>query len=152
MDNQLASTSLNKWDERFLSLAENVAQWSKDPSTKVGCVIVREDLTIAGTGYNGFPRGMCDHKELYEDRETKYSRTIHAEVNAVLNSHGPLEGCTAYVTAPPCTNCALVLIQKGIDRVVCCRPSEDLLNRWADSINKTKGFFAEVEVEYVELE
>lgn len=139
---------MNKWDERFLKLAEEVATWSKDPSTQVGCVIVDPDtLRIMGLGFNGFPRGMCDHKELYEDRETKYSRTIHAEVNAVLNS-SRTEDCTAYVTAPPCTNCALVLIQSGIVRVVARRPTSDLLERWADSIEKTKGFFAEVEVEY----
>lgn len=142
---------MNKWDERFLKLAEEVATWSKDPSTQVGCVIVDPDtLRIMGLGFNGFPRGMCDHKELYDDRETKYSRTIHAEVNAVLNS-SRVEDCTAYVTAPPCTNCALVLIQSGIVRVVSRRPTSDLLERWADSIEKTKGFFAEVEVEYEEL-
>jgi dCMP deaminase len=141
---------MNKWDLRFLALAENVATWSKDPSTKVGCVIVRPDLTVAGVGFNGFPRGMCDHEELYQDRETKYSRTIHAEVNAVLNS-SETEDCTAYVTAPPCTNCALVLIQSGISRVVCRKPSDDLLSRWGDSIVKTRGFLAEVEVEYEEL-
>jgi dCMP deaminase len=139
----------NKWDERFLKMAEETASWSKDPSTKVGCVIVKDDLTIAGVGFNGFPRGMVDNEELYANREVKYSRTIHAEVNAVLNS-STTEDCTAYVTAPPCTACALVLIQAGIRRVVCKRPSADLLSRWKHSIDKTKGFFAEVEVEYVE--
>lgn len=142
---------MNKWDLRFLRLAEETASWSKDPSTKVGCVIVDPDTNrIAGVGFNGFPRGMCDHKELYECRETKYSRTIHAEVNAVLNSSGSVEGMTAYVTAPPCTSCALVLIQSGVSRVVCNRPSKDLLARWGDSIDKTKGFFEEVEIEYEE--
>lgn len=142
---------MNKWDSRFLSLASEVAKWSKDPSTKVGCVIVDEDTNrIMGVGFNGFPRGMCDHDELYADRETKYSRTIHAEVNAVLNSQ-KIEGCTAYVTHPPCTNCGLVLIQAGISRVVSYVPSRDLLTRWAESLEKTKGFFAEVEVEYEEV-
>lgn len=141
----------DKWDLRFLKLAEETASWSKDPSTKVGCVIVDPDTNrIAGVGFNGFPRGMCDHKELYECRETKYSRTIHAEVNAVLNSSGSLEGMTAYVTAPPCTSCALVLIQSGVGRVVCRPPSSDLLERWGGEIKKTKGFFEEVEVEYEE--
>ena len=49
-----------KWDRRFLALAEHVADWSKDPSTKTGAVIVRPDRTIASMGYNGFPRGMAD--------------------------------------------------------------------------------------------
>jgi dCMP deaminase len=140
-----------KWNLRFLSLAEEVASWSKDPSTKVGCVIVDPDTNrVMGVGYNGFPRGMCDHKELYEDRETKYSRTIHAEVNAVLNSSRTVD-CCAYVTAPPCTSCALILIQAGIRSVVSIKPSDDLLSRWGASIEQTKGFFAEVEVEYEEI-
>lgn len=142
---------MDKWDLRFLRLAQEVAQWSKDPSTKVGAVLVSPDnLRVMGVGYNGFPRGMCDHEELYEDRETKYSRTIHAELNAVLNSQAT-EGCTAYVTAPPCTACALTLIQSGILRVVCQKPSADLLSRWGDSIDKTKGFLMEAEVEYMEI-
>lgn len=141
---------MNKWDLRFLSLAREVASWSKDPSTKVGCVIVDPENRVKGVGFNGFPRGMCDHKELYDDRETKYSRTIHAEVNAVLNSSTTLD-CTAYVTAPPCTGCALVLIQSGITRVVCSAPSGDLLTRWGDQIKKTRGFFEEVEIEYLEV-
>lgn len=142
----------DKWDSRFLSLAESVAQWSKDPSTKVGCVIVDPDTNrIMGQGFNGFPRGMCDHDELYADRETKYVRTLHAEVNAVLGS-SKTEDCVAYVSAPPCSNCALVLIQSGICRVVSRAPSEDLLGRWGASIETTKELLAEAEVEYVEIE
>lgn len=140
----------NKWDSRFLSLAEEVASWSKDPSTKVGCVIVDEETNrIMGVGFNGFPRGMCDHKELYDDRDTKNSRTIHAEVNAVLNSQ-KAEGCTAYVSTPPCTSCTLVLIQAGINRVVCQPPSDDYLSRWGTQYTAAKGFLAEVEIEYEE--
>lgn len=139
---------MDKWDERFLKAAEEVATWSKDPSTKVGCVIVDSDLQRrVGEGFNGFPRFMSDAKELYEDRETKYSRTIHAELNAVLFAK-KTEGCTAYVTHPPCTNCALVLIQAGVNRVVAKRPSSDLLSRWADSIKNAEGFFAEAEVKF----
>lgn len=139
---------MDKWDERFLKAADEVATWSKDPSTKVGCVIVDPELQRrTGEGFNGFPRFMSDAKELYEDRDTKYSRTLHAELNAVLFAK-KTEGCTAYVTHPPCTNCALVLIQSGVSRVVCKRPDADLLSRWSDSITKAKGFFDEAEVEY----
>jgi dCMP deaminase len=136
----------DKWDLRFLRLANEVSEWSKDPSTKVGCVIVDPDLNrVVGTGYNGFPRGMVDNEDLYKDREVKLLRTIHAETNAILNSERT-QGCTAYVTHPPCTSCALVLIQAGIERVVCVLPSEDLMSRWKDSIQKANGFFAEAEV------
>jgi dCMP deaminase len=138
----------DKWDLRFLNLANEVATWSKDPSTKVGCVIVEPETNrIMGVGFNGFPRGMVDNSELYEDRATKYARTIHAETNAVLNSQ-KTEGCTAYATHPPCASCSLVLIQAGVSRVVAPSPSEDLLSRWGASINDARGFFSEVEVEF----
>lgn len=139
------------WDKRFLDMAKFVSGWSKDPSTKCGCVIVQPDtLRVVATGYNGFPRGMCDHEDLYLDRPTKLSRTIHAEVNAVLNAVADVEGCTAYVTGPPCNNCAIVLIQAGIDRVVCYEPSEDYLSRWGETREMSIGFFEEVDVDYEE--
>jgi dCMP deaminase len=138
----------SKWDQRFLKAASEVATWSKDPSTKVGCVIVDPELQRrTGEGFNGFPRFMSDASELYEDREVKYSRTLHAELNAVLFAK-KTEGCTAYVTHPCCTGCALVLIQSGLSRVVARKPSEDLLSRWEESITKAKGFFDEANVEY----
>lgn len=49
---------IEKWDARFLDLAVFIGDWSKDPSTKVGAVLVRPDRTIAGLGFNGFPRGQ----------------------------------------------------------------------------------------------
>lgn len=141
----------DKWDLRFLNLAKEVATWSKDPSTKVGCVVVEPDTNrIMGVGFNGFPRGMCDHQELLDDREVRQSRTVHAETNAVLNSQ-KTEGCTAYVSTAPCASCALVLIQSGINRVCVVAPTPDFMDRWWDSVEKTKGFFAEVEVEYEEI-
>lgn len=139
---------MNKWDLRFLKAAHEVATWSKDPSTKVGCVIVDpEKQRRTGEGFNGFPRFMSDDPALYADRDCKYSRTLHAELNAVLFA-SKTEGMTAYVTHPPCCNCSLVLIQSGISRVVAPKPSDDLLSRWADSIEKARGFFDEAEVEY----
>lgn len=143
---------IDKWDRRFLRLATEIASWSKDPSTKCGCVIVRPDLTIAGTGYNGFPRYMCDDDELYSDRMVKYSRVLHAEENAVLNAYGSVEGCTAYVTGPCCTHCALILIQSGIERVAWIKPSEDFLDRWGSQSELAKGFFAEADIEVVEVD
>jgi dCMP deaminase len=139
-----------KWDRRFLLRAEQNASWSKDPSTKVGAVIVRPNQTVAGDGFNGFPRGMRDDEELYLDRETKYSRTVHAELNAVINSHGSVEGCTAYITHPPCTACSLALIQSGIKRVVFYKPDEGMVERWGEQFEKVKGFFEEVGMEVTE--
>lgn len=112
-------SSATKWDHRFLKLAEHTAQWSKDPSTKVGAVIVRPDRTIVAVGYNGFPRGVQDTPELLLNREEKYKRVVHAEINAILSAREPLHGCTLY-TWPfmTCERCAVQVIQTGIKRVV----------------------------------
>lgn len=105
----------NQWHERFFALADLVGSWSKDPSTKVGAVIIRPDRTIASVGYNGFPRGVLDH---YTTREDKLLRTVHAEANAILTAREPLHGYTIYVTPlHPCANCAGLIIQAGIKTV-----------------------------------
>ena len=75
-----------KWDRRFLELAEHISTWSKDPSTKVGCVVVGEDREIRSTGFNGFPRGIEDDAERLEDREQKYPLICHAEENAIMHA------------------------------------------------------------------
>ena len=61
----------SKWDLRFLELANHISSWSKDPSTKVGCIIVGADREIRSTGFNGFPRGIDDSEERLTDREEK---------------------------------------------------------------------------------
>jgi dCMP deaminase len=89
-------SSLDKWDVRFLELANHIAQWSKDPSTKVGAVIVRPDRTICSVGYNGFPRGVDDNEERYMDRPTKYEFVVHAEANAIIHAREPLHDYILY--------------------------------------------------------
>jgi dCMP deaminase len=137
---------MSNWDERFLRLAETVASWSKDPSTKVGCVITRPDNTIASVGYNGFPRHVRDRPSDLEDRAKKYAMTVHAELNAVLNAHERLDGCTAYVTHPPCSQCAAVLIQAGVAEVISRHPSEDLLRRWGEQLKLADTMLVEAGV------
>ena len=121
-----------KWDQRFLNLAEHISGWSKDPSTKVGCVVVGEDREIRSTGFNGFPRGIADDSERLSDREKKYPLICHAEENAIMHAARiglSLKGCTAYVTWPPCTHCARSLIQAGVIEVVYPSCSE-VPERW----------------------
>lgn len=111
----------NKWDNRFMEMAQLVSTWSKDTGTQVGCVLVR-DRRIIATGYNGLPSGIADLSDRFEDREWKLAVTVHAEVNAILNAgkHGArTEGATLYTTFPPCSNCSSAIIQAGITRVVC---------------------------------
>lgn len=124
------SCALNKWDTRHLDLARHVAGWSRDPSTQVGCVIVRPDKTIASMGFNGLPRGVKDTDERLKDRDKKLAMTLHAEQNAVLSAHERLDDCTVYVwPMPPCSHCAAVLIQAGVKRVVARSPGR----RWVES-------------------
>ena len=108
----------DKWDIRFLELAEHIARWSKDPSTKVGCVVVGEDREIRSTG---FPRGIEDNDGRLNDRDKKYPLICHAEENAIMHAARigvSLKGSTAFVTWPPCSRCARSLIQAGIREVV----------------------------------
>lgn len=116
----------SKWDRRFIELARHVAQWSKDPSTKVGAVIVDPTTrSVVGMGYNGFPRGVQDTADRLNDRPTKYKIVAHAELNAILNAVAPVKGCVMYVWptfhtgfVPTCNECAKAIIQAGITEVI----------------------------------
>ena len=83
---------LKRWDMRFLEMAQLVASWSKDPSTKVGATIVDDDRRVISVGYNGFPKGVADNKRL-EDRDEKYKMIVHAERNALLFSNTSVKNC-----------------------------------------------------------
>lgn len=138
---------MNKWDDRFLALAEHVSHWSKDPSTQCGAVIVDKNNRIISLGYNGFPRGVEDQTSLLENREEKYPRTIHAEVNAILFANADLQGSTLYCyPLPPCAPCAAVIIQVGIQKVVSCQLLEGDEKRWEESIFRAMRMFHEAGV------
>ena len=130
----MKSLKQNCWDIRFMRMAHEVASWSKDPSTKVGCVLVK-DRKIISMGYNGFPRLIEDDLNRLIDREVKYEMTVHAEQNAVITAalHGiSTAGATAYVTFHPCSRCAAVLINAGISTVVIS--AHDIApDRWLDN-------------------
>ena len=116
--------NLTEWDRRFLRIAYEVKSWSKDPSTKCGCVLVR-DRRVVSSGFNGLPANLSDSLDRYQNREFKLATIIHAEKNAIFNAakNGSLtEGTTAYVTWPPCSQCASALIQAGVSKVVCPDP------------------------------
>jgi dCMP deaminase len=109
-----------------MDLAEHISWWSKDPSTKVGAVIVDANRRIIGVGYNGFPRGVKDTSSRYHDKAEKYPRVVHAEVNAILNSRGSVNGASIYIHPLfTCCECAKIIIQSGIVRVVAYAPDEE---------------------------
>lgn len=124
---------IDKWHLRFLRLAREVASWSKDPSTKAGCVIVDQSRRVVSLGFNGLPAGMRDTAERLLNRDLKLALTIHAEENALLFAGRPVHGCTAFVTRHPCAHCAAKLIQSGIGAVIYLS-NPDFDRRWADNL------------------
>ena len=125
----------DKWHGRYIRLAKEFATWSKDPSTKIGAVIIGNKGQIISQGFNGFPRGVSDLPGRYEDRPTKYKYVVHAEANAIYNAihnGANTNGATIYVTGlPVCHECAKAIIQTGIAKVVMdTHPCE---TTWKDS-------------------
>ena len=138
------------WNRRFLELASFISNWSKDPSTKVGAVIVDCNRRIISTGYNGFPIGVSDNQERLENREFKYKAILHAEENAIMFAKKDLSRCSLYVSSlPPCSHCASLIIQSGIKNVYTWE--QEIPERWQESISITKTMFKEsgVSLNYV---
>lgn len=113
------------WDKKWINKAQQFAEWSKDRSHKVGCVIVDKDNQLITQGYNGFPRGVNDDIDCRHERPSKYDYTEHAERNALYNAARigvSVKGCTIYTQLFPCVDCARGIIQTGLSRVVTYAP------------------------------
>ncbi len=146
-----------KWDADYMDLALWWAKRkSKDPSTKVGAVVVDVNNNVASLCWNGFPKGVLDTEERYADRVQKYPRVVHAELNAVIAAGHNCRGGTIYVSPlHPCNECAKPIIQAGITRVVAPVGSEpenmDPDSPWAEGMLIAAEMFREagVKVDYV---
>ncbi len=141
-----------KWNQRFMEMAKLIAGWSKDGSTKVGCVIIGPDKEVRSMGYNGFPRGVNDDISQRWERPIKYEYVVHAEVNAILNAarNGTnLSQAILYVTMPPCMRCAGAIIQSNIKEVIYMEPEEKKqIPGWRDTLNLSLKMFDEAGVIY----
>ena len=114
-------STVPNWDNYFLEICRVVAARSKDPATKIGCVIVGPAHEIRSTGYNSLPRSIRDDVPERLERPTKYLWMEHAERNAIYNAARcgtPLEGCTLFAGLMPCMDCARAIVQAGIREVV----------------------------------
>lgn len=153
-----------RWDRHFLRLALEHARMSKDPSTKVGAVIVGPDREILSAGFNGLPRGIADTAERLNDRETKLKLIVHGEMNAILaaaRSGVRLKGCTLYVAAtdssgkiwggPPCVRCTVETMQAGIEEIVSW-PMRTAPERWHGDLVIARGLLEEAGIRYREIE
>src|SRR5262249_21222861 len=116
--------SLNNWDRRYLAIAMQVAQWSKDPSSRMGAVIANAEGRLVSFGFNGFPKNVEDCQSRLHNPPIKYEFVVHAEANAVLIARGAAVGGTVYLYGrrPICARCAGILIEAGIKRAVATRP------------------------------
>lgn len=141
-----------KWSIRFLQLAKLVSTFSKDPSTQTGAVIVRPNRSVCSVGFNGLPQCMPDNPGYYENREEKYSRIVHCEVNAQLFAREPLNGYTLY-TYPfaSCDRCVVQMLQAGITTFVFPRCPDHLVERWGKILEKSKGYIEECGASWHEL-
>jgi dCMP deaminase len=134
------------WDKRFLALAQHFTQWSKDPSTKVGAVIVGPDSKRQiSHGYNGFPEHEADDHRLHI-REEKYRLVYHAERNAIQNALFDTKGSTIYVSHVPCAECAKRIVAAGIVRVVAPETPNDYTERWKSSIEDATKILDDAQV------
>ena len=138
-----------KWDRRFIDLALHISGWSKDPSTKVGSIIVDDDKRVISVGYNGFPKGVDDDGRL-ENREEKYKMIVHAERNALLFANKDVKDCHIY-TYPfmPCSVCAGMIIQAGIKRVVSVKNEN---SRWQEDFKVSRRLFHESGITLIEYD
>jgi dCMP deaminase len=143
------------WDKKFVDMVELVSTWSKDPSTKVGAVIVDEQHNVRAVGYNGFPRNVDDNKQERWERPIKYKFAEHAERNAIYSAarHGTsIEGCVMYLGLFPCADCARAIIQVGIKTVVIdgrkYNSEDEKFMHWAEDFVVAQTMFNEAQVQY----
>lgn len=117
-----------RWVLRFMEIARQVAVWSKDPSRKVGALLVSHDGRQVSWGYNGLPRGIDSHEGFGCE---KNDLTVHAEANALMNCPFPTEGLVMFTTFFPCHECAKLIRQAGVTDLVTYHPSPG--SSWAGS-------------------
>ncbi len=135
---------LSKWENRWLHIAVEISTWSKDPSTRVGCVIVKNNR-ILSTGYNGLPPGVTDDPAILNDRAVKLKHVLHAEMNAMAFAPFDISGATLFCTAKPCGQCTSMLIARGITRVVAL-PNKDYETRYADELTRAAEMLDDAQV------
>jgi len=145
----MTNTGLSKWGNHYISLAKEISTWSKDPSRKIGAVAIGEKGQILAQGYNGFPRGILDSADRYNDRPTKYRLVVHAEMNVIYNAtyNGvSLDGARLFVYGlPVCSECAKGIIQVGI-KAVTMYTDDVVPDIWTQSYELTNDMFKEAGV------
>ena len=131
------------WDKRLFKLARDVAEWSSDPHTKVGSVIVGPGNDVRAIGYNGLPRNIENQSDRFQG-ELKSFWIEHAERNAIYSaarSGVALPGCRMYVSWFPCADCARAIVQVGIGEIICSEPDWEHA-KWSQHFQQAKQILA----------
>ena len=144
---QLQLLPIPSWDEFFMRHVYLSALKSKDPRTKIGAVLVRDNHVVS-TGYNGFGKGVKDWTERYNDRETKYSYICHAEFNSVLQCAKfgvSSDKTTLYTPGFPCAECCKAIVQGGVSEIVLHKqwPNLTYSEKWVKSFEISKQMLEE---------
>ena len=136
-----------------------VASKSKDPSTKIGAVLVTDNVLIS-EGYNGFCRKVNDNVANRWERPAKYSWIEHGERNSIFNAARrgiATENSVMYTQGIPCVDCARAVIQAGVKKVICHKQWEDAFKEltangrtWTQDISAE--MFGEAGVEVVRID
>ena len=140
-----------QWDDWFMGMVYDTARKSKDPSTKIGAVIVKDNRPIL-FGYNGLPRKVKDLPERMV-RPVKYRWTEHGERNAIYCGARfgiATDQTIMYTQSIPCMECARGVINAGIVKLVVHKQTEDLFNehpQWADDCDLSRSMLKEAGVE-----
>lgn len=144
---------MNKnWQNKFIELAKQVGSWSKDPSRKIGAVIVDPTKHVLGIGYNGFPTGIKDTDKRLNNKEFKRSVSLHAEESAILNARRDLTGCSIFIYGLCCcSHCASWIIQTGIKEVYYKLSERGDSEHWKDNIALAKALLKEAGVKIKEI-
>ena len=139
----------HKWAGRFINLAIEIASWSKDDSTKIGCVIVNDKGHPVSFGYNGLPMGIDDNIAERDERPEKYFWYEHAERNAMYLTTNSLQNCSIFITHAPCADCARGMIQSGIKNVIIHADGgfeSPLADRYGDSMIASREMLTEANI------
>jgi len=149
--------SKTSWDTRWSMILAVVSEWSEDTSSKYGAVIVDKRQRLCSTGFNGIPQGIRLEPH-YHNRPDKYNYFVHAEINAILNSHLPVTGCTIYLLKPPCAQCAGAIINSGITTVKYLKrhDTDELVSgqdptNWRVSVEDAESMLHEADVRMTQI-
>ena len=140
---------------KLISIAKSYAQLSKD-SVKVGAILCDEEGGILSAGFNGFPRGVADLQEQYDDADTRDRLIVHAEVNALLQAArtgASTQGSTLVVWGRTvCAECAKAAVQAGVVKILMPKIQPEQSLKWTMHRQWTRLITAEASVELIEYQ